>query len=170
MKLTTNFWLQEFIYPTLFEDEGEKCIRYLDERIVKAAQIIRTKVGVSVKINDWHSGGNFKLSGLRPFDTTLGASRSQHKFGRAADLKIQGMNGDEMRDVVRRYWSDLKGLITTIEDDTDTWLHIDCRWQLNQEVLNTVPNPNKAKERGGIEMPVVEVVSDEELQFYGGWD
>jgi hypothetical protein len=42
----------------------------------------------------------------------------------------------------------LKDLITTIEDDTDTWLHIDCRWTFDSDTLFIVPNPNKPKTRG----------------------
>jgi hypothetical protein len=169
MKLTKNFSLQEFIYPNLFNEEKEKCIRYLDPRIVNACQIIREKVGKPITINNWHTGGDFRFSGLRPFDSAVGAMRSQHKFGRAADLKIQGMKGDEMRAVVRKYWSLLKGQITTIEDDTDTWLHIDCRWVTNPDILTVVPNPKKPAERG-IMILEADLVSDAELAFYDGQD
>lgn len=144
MEVSKNFVLQEFIYPKIFEDEGVKCIRYIDERIVKAAQIIRDYVGVPVTINNWHTGGNFTMSGLRPFNSKVGAKMSQHKFGRAIDVKVQAMNGEEMRDVIKKLFAigSLKGLVTTIEDDTDTWLHLDCRWVENPNELLIVPNPN----------------------------
>ena len=148
MALTKNFRIEEFVYPEIFNQYGEKAQWFVDKRIVQAAQLLRDKVGRSITINNWHSGGHYKESGLRMFDTDTGAKYSQHKFGAAADLKIDDMGGEEMRDVVKKYWLDLKGLISTIEDDTDTWLHIDCRWTFDPDTLFIVPNPNKPKTRG----------------------
>ena len=122
MALSKNFVIQEFVYPEIFEKYGEKAQWFIDKRIVQACQLLRDKVGRSITINNWHSGGRYEESGLREFDTETGAKYSQHKFGAAADLKIVGMNGEEMRDIVKKYWPDLKGLISTIEDDTPTWL------------------------------------------------
>lgn len=148
MALTKNFVIQEFVYPEMFEKYGEKAQWFIDKRIVQACQLLRDKVGRSITINNWHSGGHYKESGLRTFDTSTGARFSQHKFGAAADLKIDDMGGEEMRDVVKKYWPDLKGLISTIEDDTDSWLHMDCRWTFDPDTLFIVPNPNKPKTRG----------------------
>ena len=148
MALSKNFVIQEFVYPEIYAKYGENAQWFIDKRIVQACQFIRDKLERSVTINDWHLGGRYEESGLRAFDTETGAKYSQHKFGAAADLKIEGFDGDEMRDVVKEYWGELKGLITTIEDDTDTWLHIDCRWTFNPDALLIVPNPNKMKMRG----------------------
>lgn len=152
MALTKNFRIEEFVYPEIFKQYGEKAQWFIDKRIVQAAQLLRDKVGRSITINNWHSGGKRVESGLRMFDTDTGAKFSQHKFGAAADLKIEGVNGafmsgEEMRDIVKLYWPDLKGLISTIEDDTDGWLHIDCRWTFDPDTLFIVPNPNKPKTR-----------------------
>ena len=148
MALSKNFVIQEFVYPEIFDQYGEKAQWFIDKRIVQACQLLRDKLGVPIKINDWHSEGRYKESGLREFDTETGAKYSQHKFGAAADLKIGDLDGEEMRDIVKKYWTDLKGLITTIEDDTPTWLHIDCRWTFDPDTLFIVPNPNKPKTRG----------------------
>ena len=151
MALTKNFVVQEFVYPDLFEQYGEKSQWFIDKRIVQACQFLREKLARPIKINDWHSGGHYKESGLRTFDTSTGAKFSQHKFGGAADLKIDDLGGDEMRQIIKRYWPDLKGLISTIEDDTDTWLHIDCRWTLDPDTLFIVPNPKKTTTDRGME-------------------
>jgi hypothetical protein len=154
MALTKNFIIQEFVYPELFDKYGEKSQWFIDKRIVQACQFLRDKLDRPIKINDWHDGGHYHESGLRMFDTETGAKFSQHKFGAAADLKIGDLSGEEMRDVVKRYWADLKGLISTIEDDTNTWLHIDCRWTFDPDTLFIVPNPNKSGTRDrGLETP-----------------
>ena len=74
-----------------------------------------------------------------------------------------------MRQLVKRYWPDLKKYISTIEDDTDGWLHIDCRWTENPEILNIVPNPFKASDRS-LESAEVGSRGLGEIDEYDGWD
>jgi hypothetical protein len=127
--ITPNFDLREFIYKDIFAELGEQSVMLLDRRMILFAQALRAYIGKPVILNNWHTGGDRSFSGLRPFDSTVGAKFSQHKFGRAIDAQVPGMSGEELRDIVRNeYNRKFKNLITTIEQGTDTWLHADCRY------------------------------------------
>jgi hypothetical protein len=143
MKVSKNFILQEFIDPEIYQIKKEKSIELIDRRIVLVAQLIKEIFDVPVMINNWHEGGGYKESGLRKFLTKTGAPFSQHKYGRAADLKIEGWDDyEKVRDVIRDYWDNLRVLgLTTIETGTPTWLHIDCRFTGSNH-LHEIPYTN----------------------------
>ena len=129
MNLSKNFILQEFVPPDVFAQFGDKAAWFIDPKVVAIAQWLRDHTGKSVTVNNWHTGGQYKESGLRSFLTRTGAAYSQHKFGRAADIKILGMGGAEMRKIVDDNSAALMELgLTTVELDTPTWLHVDCRY------------------------------------------
>ena len=129
MKVSENFSLQEFVPKDVYQQYGNMSIWFVDKRIITISQWLRDKLGKPVKINDWVEGGQYKESGFRNFDTGTGAKRSQHKFGRAADIKVAGYEGEELRQIVRDNFPELKLLgLTTIEKNTPTWVHIDCRY------------------------------------------
>lgn len=131
VKITDNFYLDEFIDPSTYISRGEKSIQLIDMRIVYACQYIRDHLG-AITVNNWAKGGQFKESGLRSPFTKTGAKFSQHKYGRAADIKVAGKTPAEVHAFIKaneqffieRQW------ITTMEEleDTPTWTHIDCRF------------------------------------------
>lgn len=138
MQVSKNFVLQEFIDPDTYKKWGDKSIWFIDPKVIKIAQLLRDKSGRSVTINNWSVGGSYKLSGLRPLDTTIGAKLSQHKFGRAIDVKIQGYNPEQVHDLIKNNWIEFKEKgLTTLEDLslTKTWSHLDCRWTNKDELL-----------------------------------
>jgi hypothetical protein len=149
MKLTKNFSLQEFVPPAMYKKWGDKSVQFIDMRIVYFAQALRDNLGMPIVINNWHTGGQYKESGLRAFNTPTGASMSQHKFGRAVDLKISDSKGVIRNDsgaILRKHvqdnWDKYKQWITTTEADTDSWAHFDCRYT-GQDTLLIVPMPKK---------------------------
>src|SRR3990167_4244809 len=91
MKLTKNIDLREIVYPELWKLYAGKCIWFIDPRAVDITQSLVDDLSknynshVSVRLNTWHVGGTFTQKGLRPFDSDIGSSLSQHKFGKAAD-------------------------------------------------------------------------------------
>lgn len=130
MKLTEHFVLQEFIPKGIWEKYGGKSIWFIDYRIVTIAEFFRNRYGKPITINDWHKGGNRNQAGLRYWNTSIGASMSQHKFGRAIDMKwlIEPMDMDEIRQDIKDWESEfLECGLTTIEEITDSWIHGDCR-------------------------------------------
>lgn len=130
MKLTNNFSLQEFIDPDTYKRFGSSSVWFIDPKIVTLAQFIRERLGKPCTINNWASGGSYQYSGFRPPKCSVGASMSQHRFGRAIDLKVKGMKADEVReDIIKNFDIYKKAGLTTIEDGAyaPTWCHIDIR-------------------------------------------
>lgn len=126
--------------PEYYKALGNDSLHLLREPAVLFIQKFRDYIGKPVRINNWFDGGSSQYSGMRPFNCIIGAQYSMHKYGGAFDLKVEGMSGEEMRKIViDKYDTHFKGLITTIEDGTDTWLHADCRWMPNQGKLNIIP-------------------------------
>ena len=129
--LTTNFRLEEFIDPDTFGRFGELSIWFIDPRLVTLAQFMRERLGKPCTINNWHGGGQYQYSGFDPPGGYRKAtSLSQHRFGRAMDLKVSGMTADEVRDdIIGNFDIYRKVGLTTIEDGdyAPTWCHIDIR-------------------------------------------
>lgn len=140
MKLTNNFRLAEFIDPETYKQYGEKSIWFIDPKVVAICQKLRERMNKPLTVNNWYDGGDYSLSGFRPAGTSVGASKSQHKFGRAADVKMLGEpdNGAFLlRDEITFNFEMYRELgLTTIEDETfaPTWCHFDIRWT-KQETL-----------------------------------
>ncbi|MCD6379587.1 hypothetical protein J7M07_03995 [bacterium] len=60
---------------------------------------------------------------ILPFDDETGAALSQHKFGRAIDVKIAGIDVLEVQLDIKRNWLYYKDEgLTTIEDATPAWI------------------------------------------------
>ena len=131
MKLSKNFRLEEFVPRSVYETWGDNSIWFIDKRIVDIAQFFRDRYGLPITINDWHTGGSRQRSGLRSFNSGVGAPMSQHKFGRAIDMKwlTTGLHMDDIREDIKNNQSTFLSCgLTTIENGTDTWIHADCRW------------------------------------------
>jgi len=146
MKVSANFDLREFIDPDTYGLFADKSIWMIDKRLVDIAQFIRLRFDYPVTINNWHTGKNYRLSGLRPALSKVGAKYSQHKLGRGIDVKLIGKenNGaDLLREDIKSNFELYKELgLTTIEsgDFAPTWCHIDLRWTDIEELLIVKPN------------------------------
>ena len=128
MKVSKNFELGEFVDPGTWQIRGEKSLELLDNRLISLAQFFHDYFQVAITINNWQSGGQYKDSGLRTWLSKTGATYSQHKYGRAADLKLTGLDPEAVRAEIRKNWDKFKAAgLTTIEKDTPTWVHIDVR-------------------------------------------
>ena len=145
MKIAPNFTLQEFIDPATYGQFGESSIWFLDQRVINIAQFIRERFKESVVINDWNTGGKYKESGYRRPETTTGGAMSQHKFGRAIDVKLIGRanNGanDLRNDITTNFDIYRKFGLTAIEaaEFAPTWCHIDTRWTGLETLLIVKP-------------------------------
>tara|TARA_R110002020_G_scaffold102076_1_gene239952 strand:+ start:1719 stop:2150 length:432 start_codon:yes stop_codon:yes gene_type:complete len=131
LKVSGNFYLQEFIDPGTYSRFGDSSIWFIDPRLVTLAQFMRERLGKPCTINNWNTGGQYQFSGFRPPDCSTGAALSQHRFGRAIDLKVKDMTADEVREDIINSWEIYKKstALTTIEDGdyAPTWCHIDIR-------------------------------------------
>ena len=131
-RVSTNFILEEFIDPETFSIFGERSVWFIDPVIVRVVQFIRDRHGVPVTVNNWHiAGGKYNESGYRRPNTTTGGKLSQHKFGRASDIKTTGITRQELyKDIIDNQSLYMKVGLTTVEhiDSTPSWVHLDCRY------------------------------------------
>ncbi len=128
MKVSKNFVIQEFVPEEIYFGFGDKSTWFVDPIIIKVAQFFRDRYGISITINDWHTGGKRNLSGCRPPSTKLGARLSQHKMGRAVDLKWKGLDPEAIRKDIKENQKEFLAVgLTAVEEGTDTWLYVDCR-------------------------------------------
>jgi hypothetical protein len=116
-----------------------------DDRILRLADFIREEIARPAYINTWAISkakevfGYLQYAGYRPFDCPDGADMSQHKFGRALDIKFMYLSDLPYRRRVEEYnairdWLTtnqenfpvLRDCLRCLEYDID-WLHIDCR-------------------------------------------
>ena len=139
MRLTKNISLWELIPQREYEKYGEKSVWFIDPRVPLLAQFIRDWFSKPLTINTWRNGGDKNLSGFRPPDCEIGASYSQHKFGRALDFRIHDIDSAEIREVIRNNFVRFNDFgLSTIEEGTPTWVHIDCR-TTNSQLIYEVP-------------------------------
>lgn len=147
IKVSENFYLDEFINPTTYNKFGYKSQRYIRPELIRIAQCLRSYTGKSCTINDWATGGAYKESGLRDFNTGTGALYSAHKFGAGIDIKIGDLDSFTMANIIIDNYEEIfKPLgVTRIEDPEYTkgknrsWLHIDVLWTGSEELQIVKP-------------------------------
>lgn len=141
MKVSEHFVIQEFVDKATFETEGENSVTFIDKNLINIAEFIRTDIGKPVTINDWHTGGQFKESGLRSANTSIGAKKSAHKLGKAIDVKVKDMGGKEWYDYVVKNAKKLYELgLRRIEDKSiaTTWCHMDTKEHGKKGIIQVV--------------------------------
>jgi len=128
MKLTDNIYIQELIPKDVYLRDGNRSKNYIDPRLPIILERIRLLCGNKpMTLNDWYWGGRFNLRGYRPPECTIGASKSMHKQGKAADFTIKGMTAEQVRKVIRANAEELMALgLTRMEKDV-SWVHIDLK-------------------------------------------
>lgn len=130
MKINQYFDLREFVPPEIWGRYGEKSIWFVDPKVFAIASAYREFFGVPVIVNTWHNGGQLTYRGYRPPDTKIGATFSQHRFGRAFDCHFVGLTVQEAYKRICDNFAPFAAVgLTTLEDvaHTPTWLHSDCR-------------------------------------------
>lgn len=144
MKLSNNFSLVELIDRKTYQKWGTSSIWFIDPKLVQIAQFIRDRHGKPVTINNWSSGGQYGFSSFDPPGGYRNASSlSQHRQGRAIDVKLLGevnKGADILRkDIIDNFDLYRKFGLTTIEDAkyAPTWCHIDVR-NTGMDVLKIV--------------------------------
>jgi hypothetical protein len=106
-----------------------------DQKLLRAMDILRNQCG-QMTVNDWYWGGNNQYRGYRPFDCTIGAKLSQHRFGRAVDLIPKDISADEVRKNLYNFPFEMAGSLVTAFEEGISWVHIDVR-----NYLKTPENP-----------------------------
>lgn len=125
-----HFDIEELVPPETLQGLGEaKCWWLFDQDGLKTLDALREAFDRPLVINDWKWGGLLRYSGFRPPSCTEGAEFSQHRFGRAFDVKVEGKQSLELSDQLRAHIRQFRHRYTWIRClETDiTWCHIDGR-------------------------------------------
>ena len=150
MKVSKNFYSEEFLPKRLHKLNPGLVFRLMDERILRSIQDIRNCFPKdSFVVNDWHYEGGIQYRGYRPFQYyTLKCKTnlmqddpilSQHHNGRALDFVTTKTPINEVRQFIIDNRDRLFPLITAIEIDVN-WIHIDCRYRPDGKLLLFKPN------------------------------
>jgi len=118
------FKIQELVPPSIYNALGSKSLIVMDARMLYTADCLREHFGKPITINNWHKSGKFSQRGFRD-NSSVGATYSQHRYGRALDMDIKGVTAEEARIEIVKNRNKFK-YITTLESDV-SWLHADCR-------------------------------------------
>jgi len=98
-----------------------------DKRILITADRLRERYGPML-CNTYVFGGNHQFRGWRPWKCSVGATYSQHKFGRAIDLEPVQVTVNEIHADMRRRGREIPAFeyVGRVEDAPGmTWLHVD---------------------------------------------
>jgi hypothetical protein len=135
-KISEHFVIQEFVPPQIYNQFKDNSIWFINPQVVKMAEFVRKFFNKPVTINNWHIGGTYTESGFRLPNTETGAKLSAHKRGCAIDIKMPGVDYDQVRETILKNQKEfMEAGITTIEDGTQTWLHVDCRYTMLDKIL-----------------------------------
>jgi hypothetical protein len=120
------FKIYELVPKAYYEGYPEYKLWWLfDDRALMTLDLLRKQYG-KIVANDWYFGGIYQERGIRPEDSITGALFSQHKYGRAFDLKFKDIPVGVVRQdcIAKRY--DCFKYITAIEIEV-SWFHFDTR-------------------------------------------
>lgn len=140
--ISKHFKLESFIPPDLIKVFGQNSVEFLDPVLISLADFVCDFFRANVTINNWSSGGNLSLRGFRPPDTTTGAKYSQHKFGRAMDINVEGKTPVEVYDIILANEKQFMNAGLTVMEDSrfcPTWTHIDIRYTGNDFIRIVKP-------------------------------
>lgn len=135
---------RDYVPLEIYKAFGSKSRIFIDPKIVEIHKVLEDTFKAKVIINNYHLGGQLKERGFRTPKTTTGAALSQHRFGRAIDITITGINALQAYNIILEAPQRLISAgATTIEDIRYTskgnWIHLDCRdLDINGGSLNIV--------------------------------
>lgn len=122
------FKLEELVHPWFMDNFGIHAKQFLNPKAVQTLVALREQFGV-ITVNDWHLGGGFTLSGLRPLDDRVGAANSLHKYGGAFDCKFRDVTVEEAHGYILANPEQFPHLSRLeAKEATPTWLHFDTAW------------------------------------------
>jgi len=118
-----NFKAHELVTPEHYALWGSDSFSLFSDHVLKCLDNFRIHYGASITINNHLFGGNYRDSGLRLVDSSVGAKRSKHKKGIAFDLKAKDM--DKLRAFIKSHGAMF--YIKRVErfKHTPSWCHIE---------------------------------------------
>lgn len=135
------FKIEELVPKILYENTDDPNLLWLlfDKKALIVLDSFRRDYGTCL-VNTWSWGGDRQYAGFRPFGTNIGATLSQHKFGRGFDPLFENYTSDGVRQVIIEHHGDggWWDMISAIELDVD-WLHFDTRNSIEDRLIQFKP-------------------------------
>lgn len=132
----------ELLPPEIWSVWGDKGLMFVDIRMLWTADAMREHFGKPAYVNTYNlpqrvrqktrAGSKTPIgyrrdSGLRLFDYGGSENLTQHKFGRAIDIVIDGVSASEIRQEIQQHpKSPAFRFITRVENDRGIYNHLDC--------------------------------------------
>jgi len=140
-QLSQYFAVHELVDELTYNKYGNESWQFFDKDFLHVLLIIREGIGKPIEINDWKWGGYNSQRGLRTNLCGITQQKTRndklylsgHMLGKAADLKIKGMNADDARQWIIDN-QDLFPCKVRLEHKikstgkTITWVHIDTKY------------------------------------------
>jgi uncharacterized protein YcbK (DUF882 family) len=127
--MLTKYFKAEELLP-----KGVTDTSLLDPKLLQLIDEIRELLGVPCTINNYASGGTRQWCGLRTPACTIGAPKSQHRLGKAADIHPIGMTAEQARAKVKKAVAEGKLKNLGGVEDGVSWLHVDVRPRVKGQV------------------------------------
>lgn len=120
-----HFKIQELVSQELYMKLHEDALwSMFDENLLRGIDWLRDQFGPA-RINTWSARGHYDQSGIRTKGSKHYSEFSQHSIGCAADLKFDNFTPKMIREKLKAMNS--VPYITRVEDDTDSWVHVDVK-------------------------------------------
>jgi len=123
------FQLYELVDKRTYEKLGDAAWGFFNPEALTALDDIREFFNSPVTVNNWYSGGPFQWRGYRTPEQAAreGSPNSQHRFGNAFDLDIQGVSAEEARQtIIANKNSPQLKRIQRLEGKVN-WVHFDLK-------------------------------------------
>lgn len=129
MKVSQNIDIRELVPEETWKKHKEQSVKFIDDRLPTIIEAIRSLCGNKpVTLNNWHTGGQFSYRGYRPPECKVGAIKSMHRDGKAADFTVKGMTAEQVRCIIRLNQTYLLTLGLTRIEKSVSWVHIDLKY------------------------------------------
>lgn len=168
MQISQHFDVRELVPKHIWDQFGVKSTWFVNPRIIHILEFYKSfwlayykkkylaihgedrVKSVLIRVNNWHTGGEYQWRGIRTDQCTEGGRNSQHRYKDGVDCEIlvnfidgSRIEADykEVHKVVldneREFMS--HG-VTCVEDPAIAtgWLHSDCRWIMDQKHILVV--------------------------------
>ena len=122
-----HFRIEELVPPIVYNTYKDNSIWFLNIQMLITLDLIRDYFKLPITVNNWHLHGKFRYRGFREPSCKVGASLSQHKFGRAFDFDIEGIKPEEFRHILKKKPNHKAFKAITCCEKFVDWIHIDNR-------------------------------------------
>ena len=138
---TRYFDIRELVGPEVYDKHGQNSWFVLSTELLETIYFIRHKKGVSMTVNNWHTGGRFQERGHRANTQKIMRDKtanrvlytSAHPLGMGIDFDFKGETAEETRDWLLSIKDELPHKIRLEHKYKSTglpitWVHLDVKY------------------------------------------